>query len=425
MTFKLVALLISIYFPPESGGGATGAWNRAMTLHKMGFHVFVLSGFPAYPLGKVTDQRYRRHFFKVEKDQPFTVIRIRLLPLAHEGYFKRFILFNNFVLLSLICLPRILRLTGTLCVVYARSPVLFSSLPGFIYSKITGALYIYEVPDLWPEELVAFPSNFSNLVLKIGVILASWSYSLPDVIITIGNLAADYIRTKYNPKAPVYGVPVGVDTDKFYPLSKSESRKTLIDEGVFPRELESKFIILYSGIISGAQHIEMLAFVSEKLLEIRKDNVAIVIIGEGPSKQNLQTMKAEKNLLNFYLLSLQPRSRMSAIISACDCCVVVLSSESIFQIALPTKFYEYLACRKPIIGICSGELANVIRQWGIGFVVKQEDVGNFLQIIDKLDSSSSDLETIQHNLDRAAQAFSLEEMCQRFKLILREINFSI
>lgn len=425
MTLKLVALLISIYFPPESGGGATGAWNRAMTLYKMGFHVFVLTGFPAYPLGRVTDQGYRRHFFKVENAQPFTIIRIRLLPLAHEGYFKRFILFNNFVLLSVVYLPRILRLTGALSLVYARSPVLFSSISGFIYSRMTGALYIYEVPDLWPEELVAFPSNFSNLMSRIGVIAASWSYLHPDVIITIGNLAAEYIRTRYKPKAPVYGVPVGVDTDKFHLLSMSESRKTLMDEGIFPRELESKFIILYSGIISGAQHIETLALVSEKLLKIRKNNIAIVIVGEGPSKQKLQIIKAERDLVNFYLLGLQPRNRMSTIISACNCCVVVLSSESIFQIALPTKFYEYLACRKPIIGICSGELANVIREWGIGFVVKHEDVENFLEIINKLDSSSPDLDTIQHNLDRAAQAFSIEEICQRFKRILREIHFAI
>jgi hypothetical protein len=226
LTLKLIALLISLYFPPESGGGATGAWNRALTLNKLGFKVFVLCGFPTYPLGRITDPNYGG-LFKVERMFPFTVIRIRLLPLAHEGYFKRFVLFNNFVFLTLLYLPRILNLTGKVCLIYARSPVLFSSLSGFIYSKVCKAFYVYEVPDLWPEELVAFPSRFSSMLLRIGIFLASLSYSLPDIIITIGNSAADYIRNRYNPRVPVYGVPVGADINTFCPSSKIESRVNL------------------------------------------------------------------------------------------------------------------------------------------------------------------------------------------------------
>ena len=64
---RRVALLISIYFPPEPGGGSTAAWNRAMILRKIGFSVFVLCGFPSYPSGKVLDPKYRRKFFYIEQ----------------------------------------------------------------------------------------------------------------------------------------------------------------------------------------------------------------------------------------------------------------------------------------------------------------------------------------------------------------------
>src|SRR5438093_12637421 len=78
---RRVALLISIYFPPEPGGGSTAAWNRAVILHKIGFYVFVLCGFPSYPSGKVSDSKYRRKLFYVEEQENFTLIRLRLLPL--------------------------------------------------------------------------------------------------------------------------------------------------------------------------------------------------------------------------------------------------------------------------------------------------------------------------------------------------------
>jgi hypothetical protein len=48
-----IALLISMYFPPEPSCGAMTAFNRALILHKIGYSVFVLFGFPSCPSGKV------------------------------------------------------------------------------------------------------------------------------------------------------------------------------------------------------------------------------------------------------------------------------------------------------------------------------------------------------------------------------------
>ena len=64
-SFGHIALLISMYFPPEPGGGANTAWNRALILHKIGYTVFVLCGFPSYPTGRVIQPKYGAKFFYV------------------------------------------------------------------------------------------------------------------------------------------------------------------------------------------------------------------------------------------------------------------------------------------------------------------------------------------------------------------------
>lgn len=47
-----LVLLISPFLPPEVGGGATGASNRASIFLNMGYSVFDLTSFPAHLLGK-------------------------------------------------------------------------------------------------------------------------------------------------------------------------------------------------------------------------------------------------------------------------------------------------------------------------------------------------------------------------------------
>ena len=90
-----IALLISMYFPPEPGGGATTAWNRALILSKIGYSVYILCGFPSYPTGMVNSEVYKRKFFYLERIENFTLIRLRLLPLESKGLLKRFIFLST------------------------------------------------------------------------------------------------------------------------------------------------------------------------------------------------------------------------------------------------------------------------------------------------------------------------------------------
>lgn len=283
MIIHHIALLITIYFPPETGGGATAGWNRAMILHMMGYTVFVLSGFPAYPNGKVIDPKYKWKFFYIETLEPFIVIRLRLLSMSHTGYVKRFVLFMNFISLTIFYMPKIFRITGNIEMVYSLAPILFSSISGLFYSIFARCLFIYEASDLWPEELVGTRTHLLPLIMSIGKIAAKLSYAMPDIIITVSGLAARYINKEYRPKAPVYNIPIGVDRNKFPRISKDYAREQLIRNKIMPHDLENKFIILYAGLISKAQGIENLAYAADKLKD--DGSIAILVVGEGEKKK--------------------------------------------------------------------------------------------------------------------------------------------
>ena len=124
-----------------------------------------MCGFPSYPNGKVSEEKYKGKFFYVEKMDDFTLIRLRLLPLASKGYLRRFILFVNFNILTLFWMPKILRICSNTEVVYALAPIMFSSLIGFCLLEITKAFFIYEVSAFWPEELVALKNNLQYYVI--------------------------------------------------------------------------------------------------------------------------------------------------------------------------------------------------------------------------------------------------------------------
>jgi glycosyltransferase involved in cell wall biosynthesis len=111
---------------------------------------------------------------------------------------------------------------------------------------------------------------------------------------------------------------------------------------------------------------------------------------------------------------------MPLVISAADLCAILLSFESIFDAALPTKFYEYLACGKPIIGVCRGELAHIINSKSIGRTADYGDIDKLSDIITAFKSSPSLMEESERNCYATLQDFSLDNISQRFLSVLNK-----
>jgi len=413
-----IALLISMYFPPEPGGGATTALNRALILSKIGYSVYVLCGFPSYPTGKVNEEVYKRKFFYLEKMGDFTLIRLRLLPLESKGLLKRFILFVNFVVLSLIWLPKILRISINPELVYALAPNFFSCLIGFIYSRATRSFFVYEVSAFWPEELVAFRVNLYFILLHVGKIFVRIAYVLPDMIIVISELAGEYVNKTYRPKVLVYPLAIGVEPSRYHLSSKETSRKELIEKKVFPRDLENKFIVLYSGVISKVTKIENLVMAAGKIKN--QTDIAFLIIGEGEEKAKLDEIRRRDRISNLFLLPFQASTFVPYIIDAADVCVVPLSNEPIYETTVPTKFYDYLACHKPQIGICAGELKRLIDSNNIGVTVKNGDIDRLVETILSLKNSPSSIQKMTENSARVLREYTLDNLAVKFNIVLKK-----
>lgn len=414
-----VLLLISLNFPPETNGGATGAWNRAKVLHSLGFQIFVLAGISRIQARDIKFSNFGKKIIFVEKIEGITVIRLWSPNLKNEGFLKPYFVYTSFVIMSLLAMPIVFKLSSRFDVVYARSPIVFSSIVGFIYSRLLRCIYIYEAPDVWPDELVVMESPLLPFIMSFGKIIAKLSYYKADLIITVSESAAEYIISNYDPNAKVFGIPSGVDIEKFSPTPKVIARDKLIKQNILPSILNDKFIILYSGRISPAQKIDDLVQAGKKLLKYQ--DIYIVIIGEGAANDMLHKVKVQNKIDNVIFLPFQKREMMPSLISSVDVCALFLSPEPVFGIAIPTKFYEYLSCLKPIIGVCHGEVEKIINRYNIGLTCQSGNVDELTESILKIRKLASSTDLLP-NCSKALNNFSLETISHEFAKVFQD-NF--
>ena len=137
-------LIVTHYFPPETGAPQARLSGLAAAWAADGDAVSVLTGMPNHPTG-VLPPAYRRAVFRRERADGYRVIRTWLYATPNEGVARKTLGHLSFmvddVLLGGLA-------AGRADVVLVSSPTFFSILSGWLLAKMKRARFVVEVRDL-------------------------------------------------------------------------------------------------------------------------------------------------------------------------------------------------------------------------------------------------------------------------------------
>jgi glycosyltransferase involved in cell wall biosynthesis len=347
-------LILSQIFPPDMGGSATRAYNVTKGLVLNNVKVTVVAGFPHYPTGNVPKQ-LRKKALSIEYMEGFKIIRTYMPPIPAKGLANRVILFASFIISSLFPIP----LVGKVDAVFASNPQVLAIFPALIYKFCHRCPIVLNVDDLWPEDPIDLGLMRSNILKKVGKLIAKIAYSMADAITPISPGYVKVICGKYNVNpSKVHVVRGGVDLNKFKAYTKP-SKKNL-------------FKVLYSGAFSVAYDFDQV-LLAAKILEDVKD-VVFILQGGGELAPYLKARVKELKLGNVKVMdNILSRDDVAKLLSEADAVILPLRDFGRPYLGISSKLYEYQAVGKPIICCADGQPAEYVRETKSGIVVKPGD----------------------------------------------------
>ena len=117
-------------------------------------------------------------------------------------------------------------------------------------------------------------------------------------------------------------------------------------------------------------------------MRLKNDSVHILIIGSGVKRNSLELAIQKEGLNNITILPRVPRDKLGESLNACDVALISFVA-GMAGISVPSRMYNIMAAGKPIIAITEGnsELALVIKEEHIGWVVPPGDIDKLLEAI--------------------------------------------
>ena len=349
-------LILTQWFDPEP---AIKGLSFAKRLHKRGFDVEVVTGFPNYPGGKLYPG-YKIRLIKREIVDGVQITRLPLYPSHSQSALGRIV---NYVSFSASALLYGVLMAKRADVIYAYHPPLTVGITAALIRLFRRVPVVYDIQDIWPDSLRATGMVTNYRVLDIVSSICKIVYRSVDHIVVLSPGFKQLLFERGVPERKI---------DVIYNWCDEESITNPI--GVAPNDFNrsEKFSIVFAGNMGKAQALHAVLDAAE-IVQKKASDISFVFIGGGVETENLKGLASVKRLRNVCFLQSIPMNEIGAVLRKADALMVHLKKDPLFTITIPSKTQAYMALGKPLLMAGQGDAANLVKMAECGVTAQPEE----------------------------------------------------
>ncbi|MBO7520596.1 MAG: glycosyltransferase family 4 protein [Clostridia bacterium] len=318
-------------------------------LARRGNDVFVVTGTPNYPMGRV----YPGYEKGKRKDEVINGVRVHRCKTVERKNSAIFRILNylSFVFYST---RYIKKLKESFDVVFVNqlSPVIMAK-AAIKYKRKQNVPMVLYCLDLWPESAVVGGVKKGDPAYKLLHRISEKIYKSADRILVSSRYFSEYFEKEF-----------GISDTVHLPQYAEE---IFSPDNCF-KEPDGSVDLMFAGNIGAAQSVDTIIDAAALLTGIK--NLKIHIVGDGSELERLKAKAKDMPQIIFH--GRHPIEKMPEYYAMADACLVTLKSGELAA-TLPGKVQTYFAAGKPVIAAADGETERVIAESESGFCGAAED----------------------------------------------------
>jgi len=274
-----------------------------------------------------------------------------------------------------------------------------------LLSKIKFKPWVMEVRDLWPDSIIAVGYlSRSNIIFKLLKIIENKLYRSSNVIISLTQSFKHKFIYSHNINSKKIGVFTnGIDRSS---ISFNHQKINKIKDDL---DLNGKIIITYIGTIGMAHGLK---FIVETIIKMNNSSIVFVFVGDGSEKEILVKKVKNSGVSNILFINSLPKTEIYNYIKLSDLALVNLKKNDEFKNVIPSKIFENVALKIPVLLGVEGEAKELIENYGVGVAFKPESEREFIASIDKALKLKLDT-NYENNCERMIEDFDRKKIAER------------
>jgi glycosyltransferase involved in cell wall biosynthesis len=315
----------------------------------------------------------------------------------------------TFALYALIACWYAIRLRAD--VVVASSGPITAGIPGLVAHYLRRRPFIFEVRDLWPQGSIELGYLSNPLFIHLARWFERRCYTAASTIVALSEGMAEWIHERYGCTHTVV-VPNASDNDLFGVDDGSPA-----PEGLNP----DRALALYTGTLGVADDCSQIIRAAVELKRRGRDDIDVVLIGDGKERQELERMVGEDELSNVRFLGLLSKLEVARWLRRADVSLITFKEVPFTDTQSPNKMYDAFAAGVPIVQTTQGWIKRFIGEHGCGSTVPPNDHKAFADAVVRLiDDQKFRLKCADNARKVARECFDRDLLSERMRTTLKE-----
>lgn len=393
------------HFTTPKGAGGIRSYAMARKLIERGHSVTMVCG--SSDRGSTN---LKGEFWKGRREGVVDGIHVIELNLPYsnsDNFLRRTKLFIQFALRSIG-----LALTQQYDLLFATSTPLTAGLPGVFARWLRGKTFVFEVRDLWPELPRKMGVIKNPVVLKMMALLEWACYHSANRLIGLSPGIVAGIARRGVQQENITMIPNGCDLQLF----TADSNQPWRPAEVQPADL----MAVFTGAHGMANGLDAVLDAAAVLKQRGRDDIKIVLIGQGKLKFSLQRRAEKERLSNVIFHDSVPKERLAGLLASADIGLQILANVPAFYHGTsPNKFFDYIAASLPVLNNYPGWLADMINKYNFGFAVPPNNAEAFADALEKGAADRVLLKKQSRNARHLAERnFDRDKLAEHFSIWL-------
>lgn len=389
------------HFSTPKGSTGIRSYAMAQALIRNGHQVIMVCG-----SGSGTGQTGLTHAFNkgVRRGvvDGIEIIEFELPYSNSFSFLKRALIFFSFALKSIK-----VAFTEQYDVLFATTTPLTAGIPGIFAKWLRRKPFVFEVRDLWPELPKAMGVIKNPIVLWMMSILEWVSYHSADRLVGLSpGIVEGIVKRGIDPQK-VASIPNGCDLDIF--AQEQQAWRPV-------QVKNTDLMAIFTGTHGLANGLNAVIDVAVELQQRKRDDIKLVLVGDGMQKQALQQRATDLKLTNIVFHDPVNKTKLAGLMASADLGLQILANVPAFYYGTsPNKFFDYIAAGLPVLNNYPGWLAELIQQKYCGFAVPPENPLAFADALEYAADHRDELVVMGENAQNLARSqFNRQELSQKF-----------
>jgi glycosyltransferase involved in cell wall biosynthesis len=268
-----------------------------------------------------------------------------------QSFLKRIYTFLVYSLFSIFY-----ALTLKFDIVIASSGPISVGVPGLVAKIFRRKKFVFEVRDLWPEGPIELGVLKNKFIQKVSYAFEKKCYKNSSLVVALSPGMKSNITDRF-PETNVISVTNSANIDLFSSPKEPITHPKLI----------GKKIAIYTGNIGLVNNSELLYRTAKKLKEQGRDDIVIILIGDGQQREEI--MKKSKDIDTLLSLGLMPKVELVNYVKNALVSLIPLNDTPMLSTSSPNKLFESMAASVPVIQTTNGWIKKMLQESRSGFTV--------------------------------------------------------